>query len=781
MIRSSVFFIILILFFQFFLFVNESKSQPIAQNANKEKIELTSKEKIQRILSIAKPSTSERIFYRWQSETSGNTLLKEAEYTEKRFNYFMGMTLDPDHFVMGQGVYYAEDITSSAQFIRGDGKGSLIEVHVPKDTPVLDLTSQETLAKLNELGIQSSEIRELNPPIAIKYNARENWWVIKKREGVQFKSFDPSSFALDTFINEVDLVRENPNAIEVLKPFLISKIEKELVKNPDILFTNQKILEYFPREKFVNTIKANPKLKNIFQEKITSGSLKGLSKKHLVALVEDLGSLGVNVSIEDVFTEFTLPEKIEYLHQKFNDSDVPSSLLKKLTTSESLYLRSRLDRDNYQKLEKILNRGISANLHDPQLLKQIGSEFALGKITADGNVLTHFDKLSEESKLALRSYISNYLFRAKYSDNSSFKNQVINSLVAGNYTQAVSELDDIIHLSELTPENKKIIEKKWIERLINASSEHKAELLRNLDTKLNFLSLDGAHELEKFCRLNYSTHLICIQTNRPKILDQAALLIANNSTEDYVRLLDECLGDNCWSKTSLTKVNSSTDKLTETQVKRLLDAYSFESYSESSLERQQKFSNVIITISKNHWNKFPKKTIKAIEISYERGVNIDGATRIIRSDIITKMSNDLIQKLKDPNIHDKEKVIKQAKKIYKLLEKDNNLSDNVKILIGKAIENNQIKQSENLTLSLEKAETNIQTDQLQVKNSEPIQVKEGEYILAKEPKAIHNNELAPIQIKESDSVQAESHAQSTKIKSKNCQSFFRNLKNLIFK
>lgn len=105
---------------------------------------LTDAEKIKLILSVAEKAKEPRNFYRWQSETSGNNLLAAGDYNEKLFKYFMNMPVDADHFAGGRGVYYAEDISSSAQFIRGDGKGSLIEVRIPKGMPTLDLTDEKT-------------------------------------------------------------------------------------------------------------------------------------------------------------------------------------------------------------------------------------------------------------------------------------------------------------------------------------------------------------------------------------------------------------------------------------------------------------------------------------------------------------------------------------------------------------------------------------------------------------------------------------------------------------
>ena len=143
------------------------------------------------VMVLASPLPEERVFYRWQSKKSGDTLLHAGQITDDLHRYFMGMTVDRQNFLAGQGIYIADNPSSSHQYARGEDAGSLIEVHVSKGTPYLDLTNDETMRNMNKMGLTAKQIYELNPPLAIKYSSTNGYWVLKGQTGIKFSAFDP--------------------------------------------------------------------------------------------------------------------------------------------------------------------------------------------------------------------------------------------------------------------------------------------------------------------------------------------------------------------------------------------------------------------------------------------------------------------------------------------------------------------------------------------------------------------------------------------------------------
>ncbi len=152
---------------------------------------ITNVEKRKIIEEIAEEfSNSGKTFYRWQSRASGDNLLKNKEYTKKLHDYFMGMKIDRYHFAAGHGVYVSENPHSASEFIRGTDDGSLIVVEVSSKQKYIDLTNQSVLKKLSKHGISKDDVLfNTNPNVLVKYNKDHKWWVVKGRQGVQFKPF----------------------------------------------------------------------------------------------------------------------------------------------------------------------------------------------------------------------------------------------------------------------------------------------------------------------------------------------------------------------------------------------------------------------------------------------------------------------------------------------------------------------------------------------------------------------------------------------------------------
>ena len=131
------------------------------------------------IESLAKPSTEKRVFYRWQSEISRDNLLKSGKMTPRLHKHFMSHT-----GVADGGLYVSEDIVSSNYF--GD---SIIKVELEPGYKYLDLTDEEINTKIKSKGLSITDVYNLKPRVAVKYDSDKPHWVLKDQTGVKFKSF----------------------------------------------------------------------------------------------------------------------------------------------------------------------------------------------------------------------------------------------------------------------------------------------------------------------------------------------------------------------------------------------------------------------------------------------------------------------------------------------------------------------------------------------------------------------------------------------------------------
>lgn len=304
-----------------------------ALNAFASDTRLTDADKIKRIMSVAEKAKEPRNFYRWQSETSGNNLVAAGEYNEKLFNYFMSMTVDSAHFAGGRGVYYAEDITSSSQFIRGEGKGSLIEVRIPKGMPTLDLTNRETVKKLERLGVTPDDVLKLDPPLAVRYSS-SGWWAVKRREGVKFQPFNSGKLPLDTLVKALGVVEDNPRAAEVLEPHVTLRVETEIAKDKTLLVRQPKLQRLVSKKTLEKAILESPELQNYFVEKFKAGQYKDLPGTHFGTILSTAKKLGIEIDGSKMFSQLTTAQKIIFLDEVHSDTPAPEPILKALLEDE---------------------------------------------------------------------------------------------------------------------------------------------------------------------------------------------------------------------------------------------------------------------------------------------------------------------------------------------------------------------------------------------------------------------------------------------------------------
>jgi hypothetical protein len=180
--------------------------------------EMSDKQKVEYIMRLAQPTQEEQVFYRWQPKTSGDELIKSGHFSNNLFTRFMNKT----HGVnAGPGLYISESMHSSATF--GGENANLIEVHIAKDTPTLNLTDLDTERKLRANGISIDDVIRLNPPVVINYIS--DWHVVKHTQGVTFKPFDPQKYSFDRLHKEYRDILEEPSGSA--KDFFIKEVKKK--------------------------------------------------------------------------------------------------------------------------------------------------------------------------------------------------------------------------------------------------------------------------------------------------------------------------------------------------------------------------------------------------------------------------------------------------------------------------------------------------------------------------------------------------------------------------
>ena len=168
------------------------------------------------IESLAKPLEERRVFYRWQSEKSRDTLIKEKKFTKERLKYFMRKD---SNIQAGPGLYVAEDLHSSSNF--GE---TIIQIEANKGVKYIDLTDQEILKKLRDKGVNVQDIYNLNPRIAIKYNSQH--WVFKTRKKVTFRPFSAKGIPLEKL--QGPAFQKRSYFREIIRKDILKRAEKNL-------------------------------------------------------------------------------------------------------------------------------------------------------------------------------------------------------------------------------------------------------------------------------------------------------------------------------------------------------------------------------------------------------------------------------------------------------------------------------------------------------------------------------------------------------------------------
>ena len=177
---------------------------------------------------MATPLNEDKIFYRWQSRASGDTLIRSGSLDQKLFDYYMRMTGSSSDFAAGRGVYISENAHSSSQFVRGEDSGSIIEVRLAKGTKTLDLTNDRVKTALEQAGMQASDVYSLNPKVAVKYDGSNQWWVVKQPEGVTFAPFEGAHLTPEELFTDYKRLN-GPKAKDIYRVAVV-KTAKDIVK-----------------------------------------------------------------------------------------------------------------------------------------------------------------------------------------------------------------------------------------------------------------------------------------------------------------------------------------------------------------------------------------------------------------------------------------------------------------------------------------------------------------------------------------------------------------------
>ena len=176
----------------------------------------------QLVEELAVPLHEKRIFYRWQSEESHDTLLKEGEFSKERLDYFMKKK---DGIYAGPGLYIAEDLHSSQHF-----GTHIIQVEIDRGTKYIDLTDPKTLEKIWDEAHWVGElipdiindIEERSSNIAIKYNSQH--WVLKTNEGINFQPFSAKGLPLNSLDGQG---MRKPQFQEIAKGEILEHVKKD--------------------------------------------------------------------------------------------------------------------------------------------------------------------------------------------------------------------------------------------------------------------------------------------------------------------------------------------------------------------------------------------------------------------------------------------------------------------------------------------------------------------------------------------------------------------------
>ncbi|MDE0092445.1 MAG: hypothetical protein OXN83_04065 [Oligoflexia bacterium] len=171
------------------------------------------------IESLAETSQEKQVFYRWQSEKVANNLLRAGEMTPQIYNHFMSKN---DTWA-GAGLYVAEDIVSSHMY-----GNAIIQVELEPGYRYLNLRDKEVLEKLKSAGLTNKDVYELNPRVAVTdIKEGQPYWVLKKQEGVTFKTFSPQGIPLKD-LETAFILKRSPAFLSIIQEETLRRAKQDL-------------------------------------------------------------------------------------------------------------------------------------------------------------------------------------------------------------------------------------------------------------------------------------------------------------------------------------------------------------------------------------------------------------------------------------------------------------------------------------------------------------------------------------------------------------------------
>ncbi len=295
-------------------------------------------EKIEIIENLAKPFPETKVFYRWQSEASTNTLIKKQEVTHKQF-YAYFIKKAQERFST-PGLHIAEGMYSSGSY------GShILRVEINSNTKYIDLIDPQTWEALKKANISHKEVLSLTPNIAVKRDPINKWWVVRSPENVKFKPFSFREVSLQDLA-----ISKNANILEreqFKHPSLMKDFEKkiqEILKSPiqslndgkNLLYVGENHLSSTDVKKIVN--QTLPYI-NTAQDGVDflSKTRISLSKSDKNKIMNKIASV---IREENLNSLNLIPSEYKYIHSKIKSK---KSFSKKRNTTKKLRcLRNKL-------------------------------------------------------------------------------------------------------------------------------------------------------------------------------------------------------------------------------------------------------------------------------------------------------------------------------------------------------------------------------------------------------------------------------------------------------
>ena len=216
--------------------------------------EMSDKEKVEFIESLAEPLKEKKVFYRWQSETARKNLIEAGEMTPQLYKHFMSHREGN----VGGGLYIAEDVVSSSGYGR-----TLMQVEIEAGYRFLNLQDPKIQKKLKKKGITNTDVFKSKARVAVKdiVTGKRSWWALKKQEGVRFKPFSGRGINLNTLTKGYNNLQRDAQ-----REFFINSVREDILKRAE---TNSFIFES-PFVKIVEEVHGREYVKDAVNRHITS-------------------------------------------------------------------------------------------------------------------------------------------------------------------------------------------------------------------------------------------------------------------------------------------------------------------------------------------------------------------------------------------------------------------------------------------------------------------------------------------------------------------------------